>query len=520
MVHNVITKLLLISIVGFHGAKKTYANMCDSPQSGRDLHAENLKSVNNRPLDSCCDECLKTAGCTGYAWNDFEGGTCWLKSGVGPLVPTANVFAAIRRTVEPPDVKCDSPQNGHDLHATNLKAVSNRPLNACCKECLNANGCTGYAWNDFDGGTCWLKSGIGSLVPTPNVFAANVRKGDLPGYPRLIFEDNFDNLDTGKWRHEITAGGGGNGEFQWYSNDKKNSFTRNGNLYIKPTLTADTFGEDFVWNGKLDLWKSGCNLDMWNGCLRQAGNGHIINPVQSAKITTVNSFSFRYGRIEVEAKMPTGDWLWPAIWMLPKDYKYGGWPASGEIDIVESRGNVNLRTGGRSIGVDEMGSTMHWGPRWPFNAFPKTGTLRHAANGATFGNRFHKYRVDWGPDFGLKFFLNDELIMTVNPPNGFWAYGKDFWKDLPDSENPWKNGGRLTPFDQPFYIILNVAVGGTNFFFPDDVTNQNYPKPWKNNAPFAQTDFYRAKNNWYSTWKGDDSAMQINYIRVWKLGPD
>ena len=65
----------------------------------------------------------------------------------------------------------------------------------------------------------------------------------------------------------------------------------------------------------------------------------MINPIRSARLRSVKSFSFQYGRVEIKAKLPKGDWLWPAIWMLPAHNEYGQWPASGEIDIMESRGN-------------------------------------------------------------------------------------------------------------------------------------------------------------------------------------
>ena len=75
--------------------------------------------------------------------------------------------------------------------------------------------------------------------------------------------------------------------------------------------------------------------------------------------------------MEVRAKLPKGDWLWPAIWLLPRYNEYGTWPASGEIDIMESRGNVGYpkEFGG---GPESFGSTLHWGPDWSVNQFMKT----------------------------------------------------------------------------------------------------------------------------------------------------
>lgn len=87
-------------------------------------------------------------------------------------------------------------------------------------------------------------------------------------------------------------------------------------------------------------------------------NHTIIPPVRSARLTTQGSKSILYGRVEVVAKVPKGDWLWPAIWMMPEDSVYGIWPMSGEIDIMESRGNARgYKPGGREY----MSSTLHWG---------------------------------------------------------------------------------------------------------------------------------------------------------------
>ena len=89
------------------------------------------------------------------------------------------------------------------------------------------------------------------------------------------------------------------------------------------------------------------------------------------------SFAFRYGKVEVRAKLPIGDWLWPAIWLLPRNNQYGNWPASGEIDIMESRGNPPSYPPG---GYDQFSSTLHWGPDYSQNAWEKTHAVKTGVN--------------------------------------------------------------------------------------------------------------------------------------------
>jgi len=338
----------------------------------------------------------------------------------------------------------------------------------------------------------------------------------------LIFEDNFDTFDFTKWEHEITAGGGGNWEFEYYHNNRTNSYVRDGVLYIKPTLTSDNYGEDFLTTGRLDLWGASpadlCTGNKDWGCERSGSRTNVLNPIQSARLRTVNTFSFKNGRVEIEAKMPSGDWIWPAIWLLPTHNAYGTWPASGEIDMVEARGNRELYdSSGKSVGIDQMGSTMHWGPYWPHNGWYKTHATTYASTG-TFGSAFHKYGLTWTED-SLTFDVDGQQILHVDPgTGGFWQYG-DFDVNIPFADNPWQEGDKLAPFDQEFYIIMNVAVGGTNYF-SDDYENQPYKKPWLNTSPTAATDFWNAKDDWYPTWNpfvnnGEDAAMQVNYVRVW-----
>lgn len=190
----------------------------------------------------------------------------------------------------------------------------------------------------------------------------------------LIWEDQFDFLDFSKWKHEITMGGGGNWEFEMYGNNRTNSFVEEGVLYLQPTLTRDNIGDDALLHGDVNIWGGEYNLQctsnsFW-GCERNAaGSGNVINPIQSARIRTAGKFSFKYGKVEVKAQLPKGDFIWPAIWMMPEDSAFGAWPASGEIDIMESRGNdASCEAGGNN----KFGSTLHWGPAWNANGYELT----------------------------------------------------------------------------------------------------------------------------------------------------
>jgi len=338
----------------------------------------------------------------------------------------------------------------------------------------------------------------------------------------LIFEENWDDFNLDVWQHEITMGGGGNWEFEYYNNNRSNSYVRDNTLFIKPTLTSDNTGEGFLTSGTLDLWGASpadqCTGNGFYGCSRTGSPTNLINPIQSARIRTVNSFACKYCKVEIEAKLPTGDWIWPAIWMLPRYNRYGQWPGSGEFDIMESRGNSDLKDpSGNSQGNDAYGATMHWGPYFPLNAYEKTTQQAHG----NFAEEFHKYTLDWTEE-SATFMIDDKELLKVDPGSeGFWSFG-GFGEDNPGIDNPWRNSkDKMTPFNQEFYILLNVAVGGTNGYFPDGWVNGNGPKPWLNTSPTAFKDFWDARGNWYPTWQpdvnnGENAAMQVKTIRVWQ----
>jgi len=331
----------------------------------------------------------------------------------------------------------------------------------------------------------------------------------------LIWSDEFDgdSIDESKWTHFVSGWRGGNHEFQYYRNNRKNSYIDNGDLVIKPSLTADEYGEDFIYNGNINLWDEGCtdSMNIDGGCTIQAGGDYIVNPVQSAKLVSQHKFTMDMGILEVRAKVPKGDWIWPAIWMLPEDWSYGGWPLSGEIDLMESRGNLNLMCDGRPEGHQSMGSTLHWGPdagnnHWYQTHWGKTN------ESAPFGDDYHLYVVIWDHD-GFSFFIDHEFIGGVYPPaGGFWELGGF------NGQNIWASGEKMAPFDKPFYILLNVAIGGN--FFPDGCNNANGDKPWYGSfVPGAMKSFWEGRDDWKPTWNmdTDDSAMKIDYVKVYSL---
>ncbi|KDR21213.1 beta-1,3-glucan-binding protein-like [Zootermopsis nevadensis] len=339
----------------------------------------------------------------------------------------------------------------------------------------------------------------------------------------LIFNEEFDTFDFQTWNHEKTAAGGGNWEFQIYLNNRSNSFVRDGKLFIKPTLTADKHGERFLSSGTLKLYGGApadecTNPSDW-GCERRGTSVHVLNPITSARIRTVESFSFCFGKVEVRAKLPTGDWLWPAIWLLPRYNEYGSWPASGEIDLSEGRGNKNLTVHDLNIGTELSSSTLHFGPFWPISGWHKAHFEKRLETDQGFNHDFHRFQLEWTADF-LKFAIDDEELGRITPPEGgFWDLA-EFNSTIGTADNPWKYGTKMAPFDKQFYLILNLAVGGVNGYFPDNADNPG-GKPWSNNSPQASTDFWNGRRQWLSSWQlgvdEDSAAMQVDYIKVWAI---
>lgn len=230
----------------------------------------------------------------------------------------------------------------------------------------------------------------------------------------------------------------------------------------------------------------------------------------------MDSFAFKYGKVEINLKLPDGDWLLPSVKFLPKSNAYGLWPASGEIDLVESRGNRELIKGGINIGSDQITSSLHFGPYPKADASQLTSFPRSTnEKGKGFNSAFHRYQMEWSAD-KITFSVDDIETATVKAKSGFWEKG-DFDGLLPGTNNPWA-GSKMAPFDQEFYLSINLAVGGRDASSDDAINGAGD----KNSSISPMTDFWHARNSWLPTWKVNENRTKeasflIDYIRVWAL---
>lgn len=291
----------------------------------------------------------------------------------------------------------------------------------------------------------------------------------------------------------------------------ENVFIQNGKLYIKPTLQDGTLIDA---QSKVNLTKSGlCTAVDPADCVAATNFtlGTIVNPVKSARINTKTGASIKYGKVEVTAKLPKGDWLWPAIWMLPVNNVYGDWPASGEIDIMESRGNNYTYSLG---GGDIVSSSLHWGPAVGYDAYSRTSNYKRASH-AQWSDQFHTFGLEWTEKY-LFTYIDTKLMQVF-----YWDFQKPLYAqgDFPFANangtrlsDPWAQTGRpQTPFDQEFYLIINVAVGGENGWFKDGSDG----KPWLDTSPTARLDFWKARDQWYPTWE-KDGQMIVDRVQMWQ----
>ncbi|KAJ7472249.1 glycoside hydrolase family 16 protein [Mycena galericulata] len=329
-----------------------------------------------------------------------------------------------------------------------------------------------------------------------------------------VMSDDFSNgLDLeNTWTREVQLGGFGNAEFQIASSFDNVSYVKNQELYIYPQLTSDWLGESTVETGTVTL--DPCTQALTNATACTAsGNGvnSVINPVMSARISTIDHFNIQYGRVEVVAKIPRGDWLWPAIWMLPVN---GTWPEGGEMDIMEARGNGPEYA---AQGSNFVRSTVQYGP---FAALVARLFGWYGLKRTSFDKGFHTYGVEWDEQW-MRFYVDTRVhttldITTKTTKQSFWNRAgfpttAQNGSGIVAVENPYQNIN--SPFDQPFYLIIDLAVGGTSGWFPDGVGN----KPWFDGSLTAMYDFWTKQSTWYATWPSEaDRSFRISSVKMWK----
>jgi beta-glucanase (GH16 family) len=217
----------------------------------------------------------------------------------------------------------------------------------------------------------------------------------------LVWSDEFNGpngspVDASKWVAETGGGGWGNDELESYTSRPQNVYQQDGNLVVKVLQEKYT------------------------------GADGLARDYTSARLKTLGKVSQAYGRFEARIKIPRGQGIWPAFWMLGDDIGSAGWPTSGEIDIMENIGKEPALVHG----------TIH-GPG--YSGAAGIGSPYALADKKPFADDFHIYAVEWEPD-AIRFYVDKDLYATRSP------------SDLPK--------GTKWVYDHPFFMLLNVAVGG------------------------------------------------------------
>ncbi|XP_068142004.1 gram-negative bacteria-binding protein 1 isoform X2 [Drosophila tropicalis] len=317
---------------------------------------------------------------------------------------------------------------------------------------------------------------------------------------QLIFEENFDTLNESRWSHEVRFPLDTNdAEFVLYDGKAR---IEEGHLVIEPILWSSYRPDLSINDSHLDLSErcTGTHNRQKECILQTFGSGPsgIMPPIVVPRLNTKESFAFKYGRIEIRAKMPKGDWLVPLLLLEPFMEWYGqtGYE-SGQLRIAMARGNSQLRLP-RGKPID--GHSLYGGPVLTTAADHREDFWATQRRKSHFGDAFHVYGLDWTSQ-GLRFSVDGVF------------YG-DTIADIAASDfNPsWRRGGPMAPFDRMFYLTLGVSVGGFGDFV-DNLRTSNYEKPWRNAHPQAKLQFWQSKDLWQSTWKSP--KLVIDYVRVY-----
>lgn len=289
---------------------------------------------------------------------------------------------------------------------------------------------------------------------------------------KLVWSDEFDgkSIDKRKWGLEENCWGGGNNEQQCYTKRESNAFVADGKLNIVAKKGSYT-GPDNA-DGRTETTTT--------------------LPYTSARLSTLNKKDWKYGRFEVRAKLPQGQGTWPAIWMLPTDFVYGGWAASGEIDIMEA---VNLKVqsdapdAAAGEGESRVYGSLHYGQKWPDNVF--TGQGAKLPNGINPADDFHNYAIEW-EEGEIRWYIDNIHFATQRQDGWYSQYEKD---------GTLVNAEESAPFNQKFHMLLNLAVGGS---WAANANNKGIDE-----SVFPQTlavDYVRVYQCTADRWKGKGCA--------------
>ncbi|XP_037024112.1 endochitinase At2g43610-like isoform X8 [Bradysia coprophila] len=153
-----------------------------------DINLPDLAARSGQRQESCCSICQSTPGCKGFSYNGYEGGTCWLKSGTGPLIAKDGVNVGILGSSSSGGggVASCAIRLNHDISLPDLQARYGQPQENCCNICKNTPGCKGFAWNTHQGGTCWLKAGAGPLIYKDGVIVGILDANALVSFDEFV----------------------------------------------------------------------------------------------------------------------------------------------------------------------------------------------------------------------------------------------------------------------------------------------------------------------------------------------
>ena len=234
--------------------------------------------------------------------------------------------------------------------------------------------------------------------------------GEGPQEPNLAWSDEFNTIDTSVWNLEVGGSGNGNNELQWYSN-------------------GSNIGIEFDAQANSNVLFIEARQEEGGACWHGGNCGYT-----SGKITTQHKKSFKYGRLEARMKLPREQGIWPAFWMLGDNFNTQGWPQGGEIDIMEHV-NTNNVTSGALHGPGYSGNT-------PING--------HLVHNNSIDQDYHVYAIEWDAN-GITWFVDNTQFYSVTK-----AEVEQFGEYV---------------YDQPFWFLFNLAVGGN---WPGDPDHANF----------------------------------------------